>query len=114
MFKRWLTLGSAAGLLLAAGALSGCDQNQTSDREVHQDNRAAQVNTAKVEKGAERASRELSAGATAVFEGVQKGVKEGTAQGKRDAHVQDQNGDNTTTSDNSTTTTTTTQRPSGE
>jgi hypothetical protein len=108
MFKRWLTLGSAAGLLLAAGALGGCDQNQTSNRDVRQDNHAAHVNTAKVEKGAERASREISAGATALYKGVEKGVKEGTAEANRGAPPQSQNQGNTTTS------TTTTERSSGQ
>lgn len=108
MDKRWMPLGAAAGLLLAAGALSGCDQNQTADRDVRQDSHAAQENTAKVEKGAERASRELSRGATAVVEGVKKGVKEGTAEGERDAHGRDQ-GNATTTN-----TTTTTERSSNQ
>jgi hypothetical protein len=108
MDKRWLTLGAATGLLLAAGALGGCDQNQTANRDTRQDTHAARVNTAKVEKGAERASRELSRGATAVVEGVKKGVKEGTAEGERDAHGRNQ-GDNTTTN-----TTTTTERSSNQ
>lgn len=107
MFKRWLTLGSAAGLLLAAGALAGCGQNnQASEQDFQRESHGTQVNTAKVEKGAERASRELSAGATALVQGVKKGVKEGTAEAQRKSGDGNQ-------ADNTTTTTTTTERSSG-
>jgi hypothetical protein len=74
-------------LATAAVALWGCGQyNQAgSDQDVHRES-SQQLNSQKVEKRAERASREIARGATALVEGVKKGVKEGVQQGRRDVH----------------------------
>ena len=105
MLGRLLILGASIGLLMATGALDGCGRRHhhhpavghsysTADGTAYQDgpgvtkfHRVDRLNSARVERGAERATREFTEGVTAIAEGLGMGVVEGARDGARDARV---------------------------
>ena len=106
MLGRLLILGASIGLLMATGALDGCGRRHhhhlpavdrgypTADGATYQDggganrfHRLDRLNSVRVERGAERATREFTEGVTAIAEGLGMGVVEGARDGARDARV---------------------------
>lgn len=100
MWRRWLTLGTAAGMLLTLGACgrhqgggqaagdppaSYRQQNDPRADDTRQEAHTVRVASAKVEKGAERATRGIVESVAAIAQGVGRGVREGAEEGVHNA-----------------------------
>jgi hypothetical protein len=104
MLRRWLTLGMAVFLVLTIGELAGCGRRHHRHYDDHTYRTTADpphdqadpgppgarphmhpVNVARVEQGAERYTRQLTEGITALAEGLELGVVEGAKDGAREA-----------------------------